>query len=301
MAASAPQKQYQNIAVAELFAWLQTNPNRSRNLAPIEVEKTAATEGPAAGSLENMGIPHITVASLNPSNLLSLFHWIADPLYALALPTVRTAMLRDFATKLQESTDHLQGTSLARKRRRVHDWIGAIAGGGLIKDDRIGHSTVRSSAVAEDEWLECYGALATLQGRQIILVKRQTTEDGEDVLGGTGLQGEIHFATNPANWDSRLPVWIADYRGRWISETAATEVNFGQWLGAVEGMGWIVEWPEADGTKESIVGELKGQPTWTAADAKLRKEVLAKRLGRINTLAAFRPRAAGGAGSPGFD
>lgn len=282
---AAPQKQYQNIAVAELFAWLQTNPNRSRNLAPIEVEKTTAA-AEAAGSLENMGLPHITVASLNPSNLLSLFHWIADPLYALALPTVRTAMLRDFATKLQESTDHLQGTSLARKRRRVHDWIGAIAGGALVKDD---------------EWLECYGALATLQGRQLILVKRQTTEDGEDVLGGTGLQGEIHFATNPANWDSRLPVWIADYRGRWISETAATEVNFGQWLGAIEGMGWIVEWPEADGTKESIVGELKGQPTWTAADAKLRKEVLAKRLGRINTLAAFRPRAAGGAGSPGFD
>ena len=285
MAAAAPAKQYQNIAVAELFAWLATNPNRGRNLAPIEIEKVTEPME-AAGSLENMGLPHVTVASMNPSNLLSLFHWIADPLYALALPTVRASMLRDFATKLQESTDHLQGTSLARKRRRVHDWIGAIAGGGIVKDD---------------EWLDCYGSLATLQGRQLILVKRQTTEDGADVLGGTGLQGEIHFATNPVNWDSRVPIWIADYRGRCFYDTATTEINFGQWLGAIEAMGWIVEWPEADGTKESIVGELKGQPTWTAADAKLRKEVLAKRLGRINTLTALRPKAAGGAGCAGFD
>lgn len=285
---AASTAKYQNIAAAELFGWIATNPNRSRQLSPIEFTQASNGDG-AAGSLDNMGLPHVTVTTLNPSTLLAVFHWIADPLFAAALPTVRTAMLRDFATKLQESTDHLQGTSLARKRRRIHDWIGLIAGGGTIKDTD-----------ETNEWLDCYGSLAALQGAQIILVKRQTTEEGEDVTGGTGLQGEVYFATNPINWDSRRPVWIADYRARWISETAPTEINLAQWLGAIESMGWIVQWPEAEGTKESIVGELKSTPTWTAADSKLRKEVLARRLGRVKTLAAVRP-AAGGAGAGAYD
>jgi hypothetical protein len=81
---------------------------------------------------------------------------------------------------------------------------------------------------------------------------------------------------------------------------APTEINLAQWLGAIESMGWIVQWPEAEGTKESIVGELKSTPTWAAADSKLRKEVLARRLGRVKTLAAVRP-AAGGAGAGAYD
>jgi len=120
-ASTAFAAKYQNIAAAELFGWLATNPNRSRQLSPIEFTQASGGDSAAAGSLENMGLPHVTVTSLNPSTLLAVFHWIADPLFAAALPTVRTAMLRDFATKLQESTDHLQGTSLARKRRRIHD------------------------------------------------------------------------------------------------------------------------------------------------------------------------------------
>jgi hypothetical protein len=186
-------------------------------------------------------------------------------------------MLREFATALQEKTDTLQGTSLARKRRKIHDWIGAIAGGSQIKDE---------------DWEDCYGCISLLQGIQLVLVRRQTTEEGEEVVG-TGFKGEISFATNPMNWSGNKPVWIADYRGRWLGTPIDSAENLvgaavSIWLSSLETSGWIVHWPEADGTKEEIMTELKSSPTWQTSDTKLKKEILSKRLGHIKTFEALR-------------
>ena len=278
--AAATQAKYQNIPVAQLFEWLVKNPNRYQSLKPIELQPPKHEDKTV--TLDVLGLPQLASTPMNPSNLLGIFHWIIDPMYGLALPNIRAGMLREFATTLQEKTDHLQGTSLARKRRKLHDWIGALGSNTSIKDD---------------DWEECYGAIATMLEVQIILVRRQTTEEGEDVVG-TGFKGEISFATNPTNWSSTKPVWIADYRGRWLGTPVGEDTenlvgpSVSIWLGGLETSGWIVHWPEAEGTKEEIVTALKENPTWQPADSKLKKEILAKRLGRINTMIALRTVAA---------
>lgn len=269
----AAQQKYQNIAVSQLFDWLSKNPNRSRQLAPIVIQPPKeATKG---NRLTSLGLDSYSAVPMNPSSILGIFHWITDPLYELALPTIRATMLREFATALQEKTDTLQGTSLARKRKRLHDWIGAVAGGGQIK---------------EDDWEEFYGALATLQGIQMILIRRETTEEGEEVTGGTGFKGEISFANDPTIWSADQPIYIADYRARWLAviDDGAEPPNFGSWLGEREVAGWQINWPEAAGTKESIVEELRTTPTWQGSDSKLKKDILAARLGKLRTLAAIR-------------
>lgn len=278
--AAAVNTKYQNIPVAQLFEWLSKNPNRHQILKPIEIQPQKYED--KTSTLDVLGLSQLASTPMNPSNLLGIFHWIIDPMYGLALPNIRAGMLREFATKLQEKTDHLQGTSLARKRRKLHDWIAVLGGGGNIKDD---------------DWEECYGAIATMLELQIILVRRQTTEEGEEVVG-TGFKGEISFATNPAIWSSTKPVWIADYRGRWLGTPVGADgenivgAAVSIWLGSLETSGWIVHWPEAEGTKEEIVTSLKESPTWQPVDSKLKKEILSKRLGRINTMISLRTVAA---------
>jgi hypothetical protein len=273
---SAVAQKYQNLSVNELFEFIVKNPNKNHNLTPIEIVPPKE-EDKETSTLEVLNLERHTATPMNPSSVLGIFHWISDPLYGLALPNVRSAMLREFATALQLKTETLQGTSLARKRRKLHDWVSVIAGGGTIK---------------EDEWIEFYSAMATMQEVQLVLVRRQTTEEGEEVVG-SGFKGEISFATNPINWSNTKPVWIADYRGRWLatplddaSNPVGSEVSI--WLGSLETSGWVIEWPDAEGTKESIVEELKSHITWKDGDNKLKKDILSKRLGKLKTFTSLR-------------
>lgn len=296
MAATATSSgKYQNVSATQLFEWLSKNPNRNHSLTPIEVQ-LPKEEDKEEHTLDALNLPQFIATAMNPSNVLGIFHWIADPMYAMSLPNARAAMLREFATALQLKTETLQGTSLARKRKKLHDWISEIISSGSIKEEvfisKDTDKTSFSSQTKKNEWDDFYSAMATMQEVQLILVRRQTTEEGEEVVG-SGYKGEISFATNPTLWTASKPVYIADYRGRWMATPVdvATYLSGSAvsiWLGSVESSGWTVQWPEADGTKEVIVAELNKLPTWNVTDSKLKKEVLAKRLGRVHTFEALR-------------
>jgi len=106
------------------------------------------------------------------------------------------------------------------------------------------------------------------------------------------LKGEIIFSSDPSNWKQEHPVWVADYRGRWVaipSELSAESLHtiIGSWLSSMEQKGWIVQWPEVDATKIELVQQLSILPTWQETDKKLVKDVLAVRLGRANSLNVF--------------
>lgn len=277
----AATRTHQNVSVAQLFEWLSKNPNKNHSLTPIEVQ-FPKEEDKEEHTLDSLNLSQFTATAMNPSNVLGIFHWVADPMYALSLPNARAAMLREFATAQQLKTETLQGTSLARKRKRLHDWISELISTGSIKEE----------SSKKNEWIEFYSVMAIMQEVQLILVRRQTTEEGEEVVG-SGYKGEVSFATNPTLWTASKPVYIADYRGRWIATPVDTATYLSGsavsiWLGSLESSGWTVEWPESDGTKETIVGELNKLPTWNATDSKLKKEVLAKRLGKVHTFDALR-------------
>ncbi len=274
---TTPVKQYQNISFKELITLSENNPNRNRNLDSIEVIQTKPTQ---ETTLDNIGLKGYTAINLNPTGVISLLACISDPsTYSLSPTSVRTQLIIELTTKLQEKTENLKNTSLYRKRKKIHDLIGASYNGAILEDK---------------DYMDLFAGLSLLENTHFVLMKsavQENIEEGEKQYESS-LKGEIVFSSDPATWKRENPVWIADYRARWIAiptETNAQELHkfIALWLGNIEQNGWIVQWPEVDGTKAELIEQLSVLPTWQITDKKLTKEILATRLGKANSLSTF--------------
>lgn len=261
-------KQYQNVSFKELLLYLQNNPNRTRELESIEIHDIKPDT-----SLEKIGLKGFNSFDLNPTGILSLIACINDPTYYSLIPVAaRIQLTIDIATKLQLQTDQLKNTSISRKRKKLHDLIGAAYNG---------------SAFEEKDYFELFHGLSIMCNIQFILIKSAVQEDIENATHN-GLKGEIVFSSNPTNWKSDVPVWITDYHARWIAiPSSSTHPIIASWLSDIENTGWIIKWPEVDGTKSEIVEYLSLLPTWKATDIKINKDILAVRLGRANCIKVF--------------
>jgi hypothetical protein len=273
-------KVYQNVSIAQLLDWSKRNPNRGHSLAPIRIQQTVEAKDDLGTSMEPLFLP--TYSSIPVPNMLGVIAWIRDPMFADATTAVRSTIIRELATTLQTECDTLQGSPFARKRRRVHDGIGSVLHGRPVK---------------EEDWKDIYSALAHLTGVHFVFVRdakgiEEDREDKPEELQGAS-KGSISFSTEPATWDKEKPVWIVDYKARWIAvseEEGETREILLSWLGDAERGGWIVDWPIVDDTKEAIIRELCDDCSWRPIDAKLLKGELAKRLGRMRTIKALSSR-----------
>ena len=274
---TTPIRQYQNVSFKELISYSENNPNRNRTLDSIEI---LATAPPQETSLDKLGLNGYTAFTLNPTGVVSLFTCIQDPTtYSLSARGARMQLIIDLTTKLQEQTDELKNTALARKRRKIHDLIGASYNGTTFEDK---------------DYLELFSGLSYLQNCHFVLMKSAVQEDIEEGKKqyDSSLKGEIVFSSDPFTWKRENPVWVADYRARWVaipSELGAQDLHklLGTWLSSVEQTGWVVQWPEVDWTKAEIIEKLSTMPIWQATDKKLSKELLAARLGRANCIQVF--------------
>jgi hypothetical protein len=105
----------------------------------------------------------------------------------------------------------------------------------------------------------------------------------------TALKGEILFGTNPIHWTKEHPIWIIDFKSRWIAIPHTVAPNhiysiLGNWLEGIQQKGWIIQWPEIDETKIELIHKLMMFPGWQETDRKLSKDQLSSRLGRLQTL-----------------
>jgi len=112
------------------------------------------------------------------------------------------------------------------------------------------------------------------------------------------LKGEVVFSSDPYLWKKDRPVWIADYRTRWIAIPSAKHSEsivtlLASWILQMEQTGWIVQWPEIEGTKTELVEQLSVLPSWQPSDKSLKKDTLAARLGKIKTMNVFTTWTAG--------
>jgi len=262
-------KKYQNVSYKELIAYSEHNPNRHLSLEPIEIDipKEDVT-------LHKLGLRGFTASTIHPSGILGACTCISDPnYYYLAALNVRTQLLIELTTDLQQKTDELKNTSLSRKRKKIYDSIGAAYNNGRFEDK---------------EYNDLIHGIAYMLNIQFVLIKEAIQEHIENnETYDVNVKGEILFSSDPVNWKRDLPVWIIDYRGRWIAlpvETDSVHSMVGVWLESMEQAGWTVQWPEADGTKTECVEKLSGLPSWDPADKKLSKELLAARLGRLTAL-----------------
>jgi hypothetical protein len=280
---TTPAKKYQNVSYNELLAYSQHNPNRSCTLSSIDVVPLKEEHGVSS---DFMGLIGYAATNLTPASILSVMACIADPGYYSLLPqNVRTQHIIDLSTKLQEQTDNLKNTSLLRKRKKIYDLIGAAYNG---------------SAFQDKDYLDLYHGLAHMNQLQFILLKetvQDAIEEGKtgEVYKGTDeksteVKGEIIFSSDPSNWKRDYPVWVADYRGRWVAiseESTPLHPLVGEWLTAMEQKAWIIQWHEVDGTKTELVEKLSAMPGWQETDKKHLKDVLALRLGRANAMKLF--------------
>ena len=263
-------KQYQNVSYKELLSYSENNPNRTRTLDSIRNIKIQDT------SLKNIGLPQYNSYNLNPTGPISLIACINDSMYySLAAPSMRTQLIIDLATSLQEKTNELKNTSISRKRKKICELISAAYNGSLKE---------------EKEYFELFSGLSVICNVQFVLVKSSVQENIEEGTIHNGIQGEIVFASNPTNWKSDIPVWIVDYHARWVaipSDKINTHTIIGNWLADIESTGWIIKWPDVDMTKTELVEYLSQSTTWQETDRKLTKDVLSARLGRSNCISVF--------------
>lgn len=274
---TTPTKQYQNISFKELIAFSQNNPNRTRTLDSIEI---VAVKPTLETSLDKLGLNGYKAFALNPTGLLSLIVCIQDPnAYSFSPKNVRTQKIIDIATSLQEKTDELKNTYLARKRKKIYELIGA-AYNGKVMDDK--------------EYGDLFAGVSQLLNTNFVLMKsaeQENIEEGEKQYDSS-LKGEVVFSSEPINWKREQPVWVADFRARWVAiptENNAIDIHkiLGTWLTTIEQTGWIIQWPEIDETKTELVEQLSVLPTWKPEDKKLTKDVLAVRLGRAKSIEVF--------------
>lgn len=275
---TTPVKKYQNVSYAELMSFASKNPNRTRTLDPIEIYIPKNKE---ETTLDKLGLKGYVASNMNPSGILSVIACIADSeYYALSQQNVRIQMLIDISTSLQQKTDDLKNTHLSRKRKKIYELIAAAYNGSIFKDD--------------SDYLELYRGIAYMNQIQFILMKEAVQEKTEDdtKIQESNLKGTIVFSSDPMLWKKEYPIWIADYKGRWVaipSDTDAIPLHdmVDDWLKSIEQLGWIVEWYEVEGTKVEIVQQLSILPSWNENDRKQLKEILAVRLGKENSLRLF--------------
>lgn len=272
---TTPAKKYQNVSYKELIAFSEHNPNRSRTLASVS-QAPLKTET----SLDKLGLKGYTAASISPSGILSILACIEDPnYYALAPKHARTQMLIELSTSLQQQTDKLTHLSLMRKRKKIHDLIGAAYNGAFFEDK---------------EYMDLFHAIGMMRNLQFVLMKEAVQDkiEDHDVQYDNGLKGEILFSSPPNTWKRNIPTWVVDYRAQWVavpSEQHAVNMNqwLSTWLSTVEQKGWTVQWPEVEGTKNELIDKLIVYPDWKETDRKMLKEILSARLGRLQTMSNF--------------
>lgn len=270
---TTPHKQYQNVSFGELLAFSKQNPNRHRMLESIEVQHANDP------SLDSFHLPGYTSFNVNPAGIVNILSCISDPqFYSLAPANARMQQLIEFSTKLQQQTDDLKNTSLARKRRKIYDLIAVSYNGGTFQ---------------EKDYLDLYHGLSLMTKQHFILIKEAVQDHIEDeVKCESSHKGEIIFSSDPVTWKYDHTLWVADYRGRWVaipSEIHAPPLSTiaADWLCTMEQHGWTVQWPEIEATKVELVEQLSRLPTWKETDRKLTKDVLSVRLGRALSLQVF--------------
>ena len=276
---TTPVRVYQNVSYQELIRYAETNPHRARTLDSMEICPPIAKET----SLDLFHLPGYTAFSLYPTGIISLIACISDPHYYMLAPhSVRNELIMTLTTVLQEEVESLRASPLARKRKHLYELIGKAFHGTRLE---------------EKDYMDLFHGIAYMREIQFVIMKdaiQERVEEGNDdaAYAPSGVKGEIHFSSNPMNWKKDNALWLVDHHARWVAMPSGhTARSFssvlGEWILEMESHGWVVQWPEVEGTKVELVARLSTFPTWQETDRKQLKDVLAVRLGKAETLQRF--------------
>lgn len=190
---------------------------------------------------------------MDPPGALSIFLLETNPLYELASPSLRKQLLTETLLTLHQRVDtELVGRRYPRKK--IQDLLA----------NQLSASTPTPSPLIEE-------VLCELFSLQKMLLNRRTKT--------------VSFVpADPRCWRSDRRILISEEDTCWRFVPAET-IPLSSWLTAKEEEGWVVQWPTADGKFEELKQSLTQRGFVT--DGKQKKEEVAKRLGRLQSLDAL--------------
>jgi hypothetical protein len=210
--------------LVQLQQWVKENPNRKREVIPIEICVVSDTqEGEDAPATVAGGwIP----TPLEPPGPLSLYLWKTDPEFRGATPPVRRTILRDTILKVTERVEaELRGVKWHRKK---------------VLEQLAAQQTSAVSPPMDTPELDT--ALCALFGYQKIAIDEANKK-------------VEFFPADPRIWSTELPVWGATTGSRAILHRPGEEPvgkGLALWLSDRERESWKIDWPVSDGTLEEI-------------------------------------------------
>jgi hypothetical protein len=207
-----------------LQSWAKENPNRKREVIPIEISAVSDTqEGEDAPATVAGGwIP----TPLEPPGPLALYLWKTDPEFRGGSPPVRRTILRDtiLAVTLRVESE-LRGVKWHRKK---------------VVEQLAAQQTSAVSPPMDTPELDT--ALCSLYGYQKVVADEANKKI-------------FFFPSDPRTWSTDLPVWGSTAGSRAVLHRSGEEPvsrNLAIWLGDRERDGWKIDWPVSDGTLEEI-------------------------------------------------
>lgn len=207
-----------------LQGWAKENPNRTRDVLPIEIRVLSDTqEGEEAPATVAGGL---VPTPLEPPGPVSLVLWKTDPEFRAATPQVRRALLREAILLVTEKAEaELRGVKWSRKK---------------VLEQLAAQQTAAVSPPMSTPELD--RGLAHMYSYQKLIVD----EAGK----------RVHFCPpDPRTWSTEFPVWAATAGSRAVLHRVGEEPvseGLAVWLGEREREGWKIEWPEAEGTLEAL-------------------------------------------------
>lgn len=242
----------------EIQAWVKENPNRKREVPPIEIRVVSDTqEGEEAPATIAGGF---VPTPLEPPGPVSLVLWHTDPEFRAGGAQVRRSLLREAILLVTERVDkELRGVKWSRKK---------------VLEQLAAQQTAAVSPPMET-W-ELDRGLAHMYNYQKLVVDEAGKKVG-------------FFPPDPRTWSAEYPIWGGTTGSRAVLHRVG-EQSVGRglaiWLGDREREGWKVDWPEADGTLEEIKAKMLQRGTGVGPRLdKPKKADWALALGRAECLA----------------
>jgi hypothetical protein len=231
----------------KIYDLIDQNPNKHTTLRCHDLISTE-------GSLnESTQWGSFSVRPLDPPGILSLLLSLTDPMYELGTNSLRKQILREQLIPLHERIDkELIGRRYPRKK--IQD---------LLANQVTADAPV-PSAILND-------ALAELFQVQIVHIDRRTKK--------------LSFSPpDPRTWQSDRSVYLMGDDYRWIFQPLS-QVGMSTWLSQREDEGWSISWPTAEGKFEDLKAMAVRQNLLSLNTPKEKKDDLAKRMGRNQSLA----------------
>jgi hypothetical protein len=208
----------------QIQSWAKGNPNRKREVIPIEICAVSDTqEGEVAPATVAGGwVP----TPLEPPGPLALYLWKTNPEFRVGSPPVRRTILRDTILSVNLRVEsELRGVKWHRKK---------------VLEQLAAQQTSAVSPPMDTPELDT--ALCALYGYQKVCIDEANKKIE-------------FFPADPRTWSLELPVWGATSGSRAVLHRQGEEsvgTDIATWLGDRERDGWKIDWPVADGTLEQI-------------------------------------------------